>query len=60
MILNKLLINIGWLMNSILLIIIGLLYLGIAFGYLVDGKTGLAIAFFAYAISNYGLYLAGK
>lgn len=46
--------------NSILLGIVGILYIGCAIAYLVEGKTGLSIAFMAYAIANYGLWLAGK
>ena len=47
-------------MNACLLIIVGLIYIGISISYLVDGKTGMSITFMAYAVANYGLYLAGK
>ena len=47
-------------MNDILLLLVGLAYVAVAIGYFVDGKTGLGIAFTAYALANYGLYLAGK
>jgi hypothetical protein len=46
--------------NTILLGIVGLIYVAIAFFYVIDGKTGLAIAFAAYALANYGLWLAGR
>jgi hypothetical protein len=47
-------------MNSILLVIVGIIYVGLSIMYFLDHKTGLGIAFFAYALANYGLYLAGK
>lgn len=47
-------------MNGLLLLIVGIIYIGLAFSYLFEGKTGLMITFFAYALANYGLYLSGK
>jgi hypothetical protein len=47
-------------MSGILLLLVGIVYVAVAIGYFIDGKTGLGIAFIAYAIANYGLYLAGK
>lgn len=46
--------------NQILLGIVGLIYLGLAISYAIDNKLGLSIAFGAYAVANYGLYLAGR
>lgn len=46
--------------NLILLLVVGLIYTLVALVYLVEGKTGLSIVFLAYALANYGLYLAGK
>lgn len=47
-------------MNGLLLGIVGLIYLALAASYLWSGKTGLCIAFAAYALANLGLYLAGE
>lgn len=46
--------------NMILLGLVGLIYVIVSVVYLFDGKTGMSIAFAAYALANYGLYLAGK
>ena len=47
-------------MSGILLIIVGILYVMTGISYYIEGNTGLAIAFLAYSLANYGLYLAGK
>lgn len=46
--------------NMLLLGLVGMIYIVVAIVYLVDGKTGLAITFFAHALANYGLYLMGR
>lgn len=46
--------------NAILLGLVGVIYITVAFVYAFEGKTGMALAFGAYALANYGLYLAGK
>lgn len=46
-------------MSGILLILVGILYLLSSVTYFIHGHIGLGIAFLCYAISNYGLYLAG-
>jgi hypothetical protein len=46
-------------MNAFLLIIVGLIYLGLAVSYAVEHNVGMSITFVAYAVANYGLYLAG-
>ncbi len=47
-------------MNTLLLGIVGFIYVFIAINYLRAGNHGLAICFFSYAAANYGLYLAGN
>ncbi len=46
-------------MNSILLSIVGLIYIILAINYFITGHIGLGITFVAYAVANAGLYLAG-
>lgn len=46
-------------MNTILLFIVGICYLGVGVSYLVQGNYGLSLAFIMYAIANYGLWVAG-
>lgn len=43
----------GW-----LIILTGLIYVGVAGDLALAGKTGLAIAYTGYALSNIGLWLA--
>lgn len=38
---------------------VSLMYAIAAVNYLITGNKGMAIAFFAYAIANYGLWLSG-
>lgn len=46
----------GW-----LIIAVGVAYLAVAADlYFSQGKVGLAITFFGYALSNVGLYMAAK
>ena len=47
-------------MASWLIAIIGIVYLVIAGQLLVEGKTGLGIAFLGYALGNAGLYLTAR
>lgn len=47
-------------MSGWLLLLVGVIYICTAICYFYEHKTGLCIAFIAYAIANYGLYLAGK
>lgn len=42
------------------LLIVGLLYIGAAITYFLDGKSAMCLVMFAYAIANYGLILASK
>lgn len=46
-------------MNSILLIVVGVIYVVVGINYYMSGQSGLAITFIAYALANYGLYLTG-
>lgn len=45
---------------AILLGVVGFIYVAISLCYFYEHKVGLGIAFLAYAVSNYGMYLAGK
>lgn len=47
-------------MNLYLYILVGIVYTLIGINYIRSGNTGLALAFFSYAVSNIGLYIAGK
>lgn len=47
-------------MNSVLIAIVGLIYLLVSINYFVDGKVGMGIVFIAYACANYGLWMAGE
>lgn len=47
-------------MAAPLIAAIGFVYLYCAGDLYMTGKTGLAIAFFGYALANVGLYLAAK
>ena len=47
-------------MNTFLLFFIGILYVIIGINYYLDDKTGLCIAFIAYALANVGLWMAGR
>ena len=42
------------------LIVVGLLYIGAAVCYFLEGKTAMFLVMFAYAIANYGLVLAAN
>lgn len=46
-------------MNSLLLGIVSFIYVFVAINYLRNHNLGMSIAFFAYAVSNVGLYIAG-
>ncbi len=47
-------------MNALLLFIVGIIYLIIGLNYYLDNHLGMSIVFIAYAVANYGLYLAGR
>ncbi len=46
-------------MNSILLGIVGLIYVWIGINYYLEGNTGLCVAFISYSIANAGIYFGG-
>lgn len=46
-------------MSGLLLAIVGVIYLGLAITYYVEGNMGMCITFSAYAVANAGLYIAG-
>ena len=45
-------------MNKPLLGIVALIYLGVAVSYFRQGNAGMALAFLAYAVANFGFMLA--
>lgn len=45
-------------MSSPLLAACAVIYLGVAFSYWRDGDHGMALAFLAYAVANFGFILA--
>jgi len=47
-------------MQPWLILVVGAIYLYIAFDLICAGRTGLALAFAGYAVSNIGLYMAAK
>lgn len=47
-------------MTGLLLMAVGILYLGTAISYYIDGNTGMAIAFTCYACANFGLYIGAS
>lgn len=47
-------------MSSWLIALVGLIYLIISLDLYQSGKSGLALAFFGYALSNVGLWLAAR
>lgn len=47
-------------MSANMIALVGLIYLGIGATLLYEKKLGLAIAFFGYAFSNVGLYIAAQ
>ena len=47
-------------MASWLIALVGVIYLGVAADLYINERTGLALAFFGYALSNVGLYLASR
>lgn len=47
-------------MTGILLIIVGVLYIGVGMGYAAQGNWGMAFAFTCYALANYGIYLGAR
>ncbi len=46
-------------MNTWLLSIVGAIYLWVGLGYWREGRHGMALAFFAYALANLGFVLDG-
>lgn len=46
-------------MNSILIIIVGIIYLIVGLQYFVQGNLGMGLVFCSYSVANYGLYLVG-
>ena len=44
-------------MSRWLLLLVGVVYLGVAYGYYRDRRPGMALAFIAYAIANLGFAL---
>jgi hypothetical protein len=42
------------------LVVVGLLYIGGAVCYLIEGKTAMFLVLSAYAVANYGLVLAAN
>lgn len=44
-------------MNNTLLGLCGFIYLWVALGYVFEGRTGMALAFVAYAVANLGFIL---
>ena len=47
-------------MSSWLIIVIGVVYVLVAFDLLRKGQTGLGIAFLGYALGNVGLFLEAR
>ena len=47
-------------MSSWLIIVIGVVYVVVAFDLLRKGQTGLGIAFLGYALGNVGLFLEAR
>ncbi len=47
-------------MSANLIAIVGVIYTVIAANLYLSGKTGLALAFAGYAVSNVGLYLEAR
>jgi hypothetical protein len=47
-------------MSSWLIAVIGVVYLFVGVDLLLTGKTGLAIAFFGYALGNVGLFMEAR
>jgi hypothetical protein len=47
-------------MTAILLLVVAVIYVGVSLSYYMDGNVGMAVAFFAYATSNVGLYFGAK
>lgn len=44
-------------MSRWLLLLVGVIYLGVAYGYYVEKRPGMALAFIAYAVANLGFAL---
>lgn len=47
-------------MSDILLVVVSVLYVGAFIGFLYNHKYGMALAFFAYAVSNVGFVMANR
>lgn len=47
-------------LNLILLLGVGIVYIIVGLNYFIQGNSGMGIAFVAYAVANIGLYMAGR